>query len=202
MSRGRTLGWCWHWFSGCENIKSGVTFHTESSFHMKISGLGGICHMSDVTDVKISGRGHISSPGHCRPRASREQEKSWEPGDWELGRFLRVCEHFLVWEHFSEKILASMWTFPRWSPLITRENNVTMMSERWMQGVALQCALLSILCKSCPTILSLIYQLFAMCICANQSRKQYGPVAQTGNYTIYFRSIAVLKNLLECCTLC
>ena len=191
--------WVWK-YQEWSHVSHGVKFSHENI------RFGGICHMSDVTDVKISGRGHISSPGHCRPRASREQEKSWEPGDWELGRFLRVCEHFLVWEHFSEKILASMWTFPRWSPLITRENNVTMMSERWMQGVALQCRLLSILCKSCPSILSLIYQLFAMCICANQSRKQYGPVSRTGNYTTYFRGIVckaiVLKSLLKYCTLC
>ena len=96
-----TLCWCWHWFSGCENIKSGVTFHTESSFHMKISGLGGICHMSDVREEKISGRGHISCPGHCRPGASpagtwaRRGSDCVRPESWELMRtFCEVCEHF------------------------------------------------------------------------------------------------------------
>ena len=118
---GGTLCWCWHWFSGCENIKSGVTFHTESSFHMKISGLGGICHMSDVREEKISGRGHISCPGHCRPGALPAGR----------ARRLGLCETGELGA--DENILRSLWTFRRWSLiLIMRGNNVTLVSERWM----------------------------------------------------------------------
>ena len=67
---------------------------------MKISGLGGICHMSDVTDVKISGRGHISCPGHCRPGAL-PAGRARTVGLYETGEAVGA-------EHSAENILRSM----------------------------------------------------------------------------------------------
>ena len=73
---------------------------------MKISGLGGICHMSDVTDVKISGGEVTFRALDTVARGLRSQlegqearvglyETGGEARVWELMRtFCEVCEHF------------------------------------------------------------------------------------------------------------
>ena len=120
--------WVWK-YQVWSHVSHGVKFsHENIRFGWHLSHVR--CHGRE----NIRGRGHILCPGHCRPGASkpapRRARRDRRAGQlWELNR--------------AENILPSMWTFRSWWTLILimRGNNVTLVSERWMQRVEIYNAL-------------------------------------------------------------